>query len=107
MDGTPGHDVLPVGRCIRAVLLFHFQRTSTAEGNGYSTAKILLLWRGPASTWRYSHALSAQDLPRWENDTRLPLSSTAGGGLSILFFCCGCGVDVGAGSAFTNGDFVT
>jgi hypothetical protein len=32
------------------------------------------------------HALSAKDLPRWDNDTRLPLRARLAGGLSILLW---------------------
>lgn len=32
------------------------------------------------------HALSAKDLPRWENYTRLPFPARLAGGLSILLW---------------------
>ena len=53
-------------------------------GNGYFDANLLICAAGLNMTM--FHALSAKDLPRWENDTRLPLPARLAGGLSILLW---------------------
>jgi hypothetical protein len=45
------------------------------------------------------HAISARDLPRWENETRLPLPARLAGGLSILLWIAV--VSCGRGIGFT------
>jgi hypothetical protein len=54
-------------------------------GNDYFDAKILLICAAGLNMAMF-HALSAKDLPRWENDTRLPLPARLAGGLSILLW---------------------
>ena len=54
-------------------------------GNGYFDAKILLICAAGLNMAMF-HALSAKDLPRWDNDTRLPLRARLAGGLSILLW---------------------
>ena len=54
-------------------------------GNGYFDAKILLICAAGLNMAMF-HALTAKDLPRWENDTRLPLPARLAGGLSILLW---------------------
>ena len=53
--------------------------------NGFFDAKILLICAAGLNMAMF-HALSAKDLPRWENDTRLPLPARLAGGLSILLW---------------------
>jgi len=53
--------------------------------NGYFDAKMLLICAAGLNMAMF-HALSAKDLPRWENDTRLPLPARLAGGLSILLW---------------------
>jgi hypothetical protein len=54
-------------------------------GNGYFDAKILLICAAGLNMAIF-HALSAKDLPRWDNDTRPPLPARLAGGLSILLW---------------------
>lgn len=54
-------------------------------GNDYFDAKILLICAAGLNMAMF-HALTAKDLPRWENDTRLPLPARLAGGLSILLW---------------------
>ena len=65
-------------------LLFISNATKYLE-NGYFDAKILLICAAGLNMAMF-HALSAKDLPRWENDTRLPLPARLAGGLSILLW---------------------
>jgi hypothetical protein len=53
--------------------------------NDYFDAKILLICAAGLNMAMF-HALTAKDLPRWENDTRLPLPARLAGGLSILLW---------------------
>jgi len=53
--------------------------------NGFFDAKILLICAAGLNMAMF-HALTAKDLPRWENDTRLPLPARLAGGLSILLW---------------------
>ena len=53
--------------------------------NGFFDAKILLICAAGLNMAMF-HALIAKDLPRWENDTRLPLPARLAGGLSILLW---------------------
>ena len=65
-------------------LLFISNATKYLE-NGYFDAKILLICAAGLNMAMF-HALTAKDLPRWENDTRLPLPARLAGGLSILLW---------------------
>ena len=53
--------------------------------NGFFDAKILLICAAGLNMAMF-HALTAKDLPRWENDTRPPLPARLAGGLSILLW---------------------
>ena len=54
-------------------------------GNDYFDAKMILICAAGLNMAMF-HALTAKDLPRWENDTRLPLPARLAGGLSILLW---------------------
>ncbi len=54
-------------------------------GNGYFVAKILLIGAAGVNMAIF-HAISAKDMPRWENDARPPLPVRLAGGLSILLW---------------------
>ena len=49
-------------------------------GNGFFVAKMLLIGAAGLNMAIF-HAVSANDLPRWEHDARLPLSARLAGGL--------------------------
>jgi hypothetical protein len=65
-------------------LLFISNATKYLD-NGYFDAKIFLICAAGLNMAMF-HALSAKDLPRWENDTRPPLPARLAGGLSILLW---------------------
>jgi len=54
-------------------------------GNGFFVAKIFLIGAAGLNMVIF-HAISAKDLPRWENQTALPLPARLAGGLSILLW---------------------
>ena len=54
-------------------------------GNGYFVAKLLLICAAGLNMAIF-HGISAKDLPRWENETLLPLPARLAGGLSILLW---------------------
>lgn len=54
-------------------------------GNGYFIAKILLICAAGVNTAIF-HGVSAKDLPKWENEARLPFPARLAGGLSILLW---------------------
>jgi hypothetical protein len=54
-------------------------------GNGYFIAKILLIGAAGLNMAIF-HVIGAKDLPRWENEARLPLPARLAGGLSILLW---------------------
>lgn len=54
-------------------------------GNGFFVAKLVLIGVAGLNMLVF-HAISAKDLPRWENEARLPLSARLAGGLSILLW---------------------
>jgi hypothetical protein len=54
-------------------------------GNGYFIAKMFLICAAGLNMAIF-HAISAKDLSRWENETRLPLPARLAGGLSILLW---------------------
>ena len=54
-------------------------------GNGYFVAKIFLICAAGLNMAIF-HVISAKDLPRWENEARLPLPARLAGGLSILLW---------------------
>jgi hypothetical protein len=53
--------------------------------NGYFVAKIFLICAAGLNMAIF-HAISAKDLPRWENEAALPLPARLAGGLSILLW---------------------
>jgi hypothetical protein len=53
--------------------------------NGYFTTKIILICAAGLNMAVF-HAISAKDLPRWENEITLPLPTRLAGGLSILLW---------------------
>jgi hypothetical protein len=65
-------------------LLFISNATKYLE-NGYFVAKILLICAAGLNMAVF-HAISARDLPKWENEKTLPLSAQLAGGLSILLW---------------------
>jgi hypothetical protein len=65
-------------------LLFISNATKYLE-NGYFVAKILLICAAGLNMAVF-HAISARDLPKWENQKTLPLSAQLAGGLSILLW---------------------
>ncbi len=53
--------------------------------NGFFVAKIFLILAAGLNMAIF-HAISARDLPKWENKTALPLRARLAGGLSILLW---------------------
>jgi hypothetical protein len=53
--------------------------------NGYFVAKILLICAAGLNMAIF-HAISARDLPKWENEKALPRQAQLAGGLSILLW---------------------
>jgi hypothetical protein len=66
------------------LLLFISNATKYLE-NGYFVAKIFLICAAGLNMAIF-HAISAKDLPRWENEAALPLPARLAGGLSILLW---------------------
>ena len=66
------------------ILLFISNATKYL-GNGYFVAKICLICAAGLNMAIF-HGISAKDLPRWENETLLPLPARLAGGLSILLW---------------------
>jgi hypothetical protein len=66
------------------LLLFISNATKYLE-NGYFVAKIFLICAAGLNMAVF-HAISAKDLPRWENEAALPLAARLAGGLSILLW---------------------
>ena len=66
------------------ILLFISNATKYL-GNGYFVAKIFLICAAGLNMAIF-HGISAKDLPRWENETLLPLPARLAGGLSILLW---------------------
>ncbi len=65
-------------------LLFISNATKYLE-NGYFDAKIILICLAGLNMAIF-HAISAKDLPKWENETTPPLRARLAGGLSILLW---------------------
>jgi hypothetical protein len=66
------------------LLLFISNATKYLE-NGYFVAKIFLICAAGLNMVVF-HAISAKDLPRWENEAALPLPARLAGGLSVLLW---------------------
>jgi hypothetical protein len=54
-------------------------------GNGFFVAKMMLIAVAGLNMVIF-HFIGARDLPKWENDSRLPLPARLAGGLSILLW---------------------
>jgi hypothetical protein len=83
-------EILPVTWAAFAVagasgMLLFISNATKYLGNGYFIAKILLICAAGLNMAIF-HGISAKDLPRWENETRLPLPARLAGGLSILLW---------------------
>jgi hypothetical protein len=84
------HGILPLTWCAFVVAvgsggLLFISNATKYLGNGYFIAKIFLICAAGLNMAIF-HAISAKDLPRWENETKLPLSVRLAGGLSIVFW---------------------
>ena len=66
------------------ILLFISNATKYL-GNGYFVAKLFLICAAGLNMAIF-HQISTKDLPRWENETQLPLPARLAGGLSILLW---------------------
>ena len=90
----------PVGRVINGVLpltwsafamavasgsLLFISNATKYLANGYFVAKLFLILAAGLNMAIF-HAISARDLPRWENQTPPPLRARLAGGLSILIW---------------------
>jgi hypothetical protein len=53
--------------------------------NGFFVAKMVLIGVAGLNMLVF-HVVGARDLPKWENDRRLPLPARLAGGLSILLW---------------------
>jgi hypothetical protein len=90
----------PVGRVTRAILpltwgafvvaaasggLMFISNATKYLGNGFFIAKMILI--GVAGlNMAVFHFIGARDQPKWENDSRPPLTARLAGGLSILLW---------------------
>jgi hypothetical protein len=54
-------------------------------GNGYFLAKLLLIGAAGVNMTIF-HAVGARDLPRWDNESALPIRARLAGGFSILLW---------------------
>ena len=82
--------ILPLTWCAFVVAvasgsLLFISNATKYLGNGYFIAKIFLICAAGLNMAIF-HGISAKDLPRWENDARLPLPARLAGGLSILLW---------------------
>jgi hypothetical protein len=90
----------PVSRVTRAILpltwgafivavasggLMFISNATKYLGNGFFIAKMVLIGVAGLNMVVF-HFVGARDLPKWENDSRLPLSARLAGGLSILLW---------------------
>jgi uncharacterized membrane protein len=84
------HGILPLTWCAFVVAvasggLLFISNATKYLGNGFFIAKLCLIGAAGLNMAIF-HAISAKDLPRWENETRLPLPARLAGGLSILLW---------------------
>jgi len=90
----------PVGRVTRAILpltwgafvvavvsggLMFISNAAKYLGNGFFIAKMVLIGVAGLNMVVF-HVVGARDLPKWENQSRLPLPARLAGGLSILLW---------------------
>lgn len=66
-------------------LLLFISNAAKYLDNGYFVAKLVLICVAGLNMALF-HAISAKDLPRWENEATLPLRAQVAGGLSILLW---------------------
>lgn len=66
-------------------LLLFISNAAKYLDNGYFVAKLALIGAAGLNMALF-HAVSAKDLPRWENEATLPLRAQLAGGLSILLW---------------------
>ena len=82
--------ILPLTWCAFAVavasgFLLFISNATKYLANGYFVAKILLICAAGLNMAIF-HAISARDLPKWENDKTLPRQAQFAGALSILLW---------------------
>ena len=82
--------ILPLTWCAFVVAvasgsLLFISNATKYLGNGYFIAKIFLICAAGLNMAIF-HGISAKDLPRWENEARLPLPARLAGGVSILLW---------------------
>lgn len=82
--------ILPLTWCAFVVAvasggLLFISNATKYLGNGFFIAKLFLIGAAGLNMMIF-HAISARDLPRWENESRLPLPARLAGGLSILLW---------------------
>jgi len=82
--------ILPLTWCAFVVAvasggLLFISNATKYLGNGFFIAKLFLIGAAGLNMMIF-HAISAKDLPRWENESRLPLPARLAGGLSILLW---------------------
>jgi hypothetical protein len=90
----------PVSRVTRAILpltwgafvvavasggLMFISNAAKYLGNGFFIAKMILIGVAGLNMVLF-HFIGARDLPKWQNETRLPLAAKLAGGLSILLW---------------------
>jgi len=90
----------PVSRVARAILpltwgafmvavasggLMFISNATKYLGNGFFVAKMMLIAVAGLNMVIF-HFIGARDLPKWENDSRLPVLARLAGGLSILLW---------------------
>ena len=84
------HGNLPLTWCAFVVAvasggLLFISNATKYLGNGFFIAKLFLIGAAGLNMMIF-HAISAKDLPRWENESRLPLPARLAGGLSIMLW---------------------
>jgi hypothetical protein len=84
------HGILPLTWCAFVVAvgsggLMFISNATKYLGNGYFIAKIFLIGAAGLNMMIF-HGINAKDLPRWENETRLPFPARLAGGVSILLW---------------------
>jgi hypothetical protein len=82
--------ILPLTWCAFVVAvasggLLFISNATKYLGNGFFVAKIILIGAAGLNMAIF-HAISAKDLPHWENEIRLPIPARLAGGLSILLW---------------------
>jgi hypothetical protein len=83
-------DILPLtwGAFVVAITsggLLFISNATKYLGNGFFVAKMFLIGAAGLNMVIF-HMIGAKNLPRWENDARLPLPARLAGGVSILLW---------------------